>query len=99
MIKVSNLRILLSLFAFILLELNARGYSEYTSFSKGKAVEKVITGKITSEAGEALPGVSVVVKGTTTGTVSDVNGMYSITVPDVAEILVFSYVGYIPAEV
>ena len=99
MIKVSNLRILLSLFAFILLELSARGYSEYTSFSKGKAVEKVITGKITSEAGEALPGVSVVVKGTTTGTVSDVNGMYSITVPDVAEILVFSYVGYIPEEV
>lgn len=57
-----------------------------------------ITGKITSEDGE-LPGVNVIVKGTTQGTVTDVEGNYSLDVPDENSILVFSSVGYIQQEV
>lgn len=56
--------------------------------------QKEISGTITSsDDGEALPGVSVVVKGTTIGTTTDFDGTYKLTVPDDAEILVFSFVG------
>ncbi len=56
-----------------------------------------ITGNVTSAAGEPLAGVSVFVKGARTGTVTDANGNFSITVPDDA-ILVFSSVGYESVE-
>ncbi|MFD2164616.1 SusC/RagA family TonB-linked outer membrane protein [Paradesertivirga mongoliensis] len=52
-----------------------------------------VTGKVTDEAGEVLPGVSVRVEGTNTGTVTDVNGVYSISAPDGSS-LVFSYIGF-----
>ena len=57
-----------------------------------------ITGKITSAAGEPLVGVSVNLKGSTLGTQTDVNGSFSLTVPDNA-VLVISYVGYDTQEV
>ncbi len=57
-----------------------------------------ITGKVTSSLGEVLSGVSVKVKGSSLGTQTDVNGTFSLTVPDDA-ILVFSYVGYVSQEV
>ena len=54
-----------------------------------------ITGRVTStEDGEGLPGTNVVVKGTTQGTVTDVNGNYKIDVPSAESVLVFSSVGY-----
>ncbi|WP_207435936.1 SusC/RagA family TonB-linked outer membrane protein [Sabulibacter ruber] len=49
--------------------------------------------------GEPLPGVSVVVKGTTTGTSSQVDGSFSISVPSDKAILVFTYISYLPQEV
>ncbi|MCK8495950.1 MULTISPECIES: TonB-dependent receptor [Spirosoma] len=58
-----------------------------------------VSGKVTSDAGEALPGVSVVIKGTTTGTVTDVNGNFTLTVPDNNAVLVFSFVGFVGQEV
>jgi TonB-linked SusC/RagA family outer membrane protein len=58
-----------------------------------------ITGKITDENGEDLPGVSIVVKGTTTGTVSGVDGSYTIGIPDAGGTLIFSSVGYLSQEV
>ncbi|MDN5204331.1 SusC/RagA family TonB-linked outer membrane protein [Fulvivirgaceae bacterium BMA10] len=61
--------------------------------------EKTITGKVTDEDANALPGVNVLVKDTNTGTVTDINGNYSLNVPDDVAILVFSYVGYITEEV
>ncbi len=51
-----------------------------------------ITGKVTGANGEALSGVSVTVKGTAIGTVTDNNGVYSLTVPDNATLTV-SYIG------
>ncbi|MBD3629990.1 TonB-dependent receptor [Cyclobacterium sp.] len=52
-----------------------------------------ITGRVTDENGEPLPGASITVSGTTSGTVTDIDGYYSITVPENAT-LVFSYIGY-----
>ena len=52
-----------------------------------------ITGTITDENDDPLPGVTVRVKGTTTGTISDIDGSYRLEIPDGA-ILLFSFVGY-----
>ncbi|MFA0963711.1 SusC/RagA family TonB-linked outer membrane protein [Roseivirga sp. BDSF3-8] len=58
-----------------------------------------VTGKVTDQLnGEGLPGVNILVKGTTNGAVTDIDGNYSINVaPDAT--LVFSYVGYVKEEV
>ncbi|MBC3541060.1 SusC/RagA family TonB-linked outer membrane protein [Rufibacter sediminis] len=61
---------------------------------------RTIQGKVTSRDGnEALPGVSVSVKGTTTGTSTDAQGEYSITVPTDEAVLVFSYIGFVTREI
>ncbi|GAB3970327.1 TonB-dependent receptor [Spirosoma terrae] len=57
-----------------------------------------ITGRITDEKGGVLPGVSVLLKGTQRGTVSDGNGTYRLAVPDQSAVLVFSFVGYLSQE-
>lgn len=57
-----------------------------------------VSGSVSTSGGETLPGVSVVVKGTSTGTVTDVNGKYSITVSENAT-LVYSSIGYALQEV
>jgi TonB-dependent starch-binding outer membrane protein SusC len=58
-----------------------------------------ITGRVTTARGEALPGVAVVVRGTTTGVSTDVNGNYSISVPETPGTLVFSFIGMQNREV
>lgn len=58
-----------------------------------------ISGEIKDIYGNPLPGVNVLVKGTTTGTISDNQGKYSLEVPHEDAILVFSYVGYTSQEV
>jgi TonB-linked SusC/RagA family outer membrane protein len=68
------------LLAFVGMNLHAQGYE--------------VTGRVTSaEDGSALPGVSVVLQGTTVGTVTDFDGNYSISVPDEGGSLMFSFVG------
>lgn len=66
--------------------------------ASGKAQDIRITGKVTGASGEALPGVSVVIKGTSRGTTTDNNGSYTITVPENA-MLVFSGIGFENKEV
>ena len=61
--------------------------------------QNTITGKVIDDSGEALPGVSVLVKGTTIGTMTLGNGTYSIEVPDGSNTLVFSYIGMKTQEV
>ena len=53
-----------------------------------------LTGKVTSPTGEGLPGVTIVVKGTTMGTTSNADGSFSLAVPDKAGTLVFSFIGF-----
>ncbi len=58
------------------------------------AQDRSISGQITSEEdGSTLPGVNVIVKGTTQGTVTDIDGNYRISVPENAETLSFSFIG------
>ena len=57
-----------------------------------------ITGTVIDDTGEPLPGVTIIVKGTSTGTTSDVNGAYSINVPNTDAVLVFSFVGFATVE-
>ena len=61
--------------------------------------QRTITGKVTDEQGEALIGASVLVKGTTTGTVTDFDGNYTLDVPAGYEVLTFSYTGYTPQDI
>jgi TonB-linked SusC/RagA family outer membrane protein len=60
--------------------------------------DQVVTGTVSDEKGDPLPGVSIVVKGQQRGTNSDTKGQYRITVPDGSATLVFSFVGYLPQE-
>src|SRR4051812_43723993 len=64
------------------------------------AQDRKITGKIISaEDSSPLPGVSVVLKGTSTGTVTDGNGLYQLSVPAAKGSLVFSFIGMLTKEV
>ncbi len=58
-----------------------------------------VTGVVTAEDGTPLPGVNVFIKGTTKGTITDMNGKYSLEVPDGSTVLVFSFVGYQQNEI
>lgn len=61
---------------------------------------RTVSGKVTAEEdGSPLPGVNVVFKGTTSGTVTDVSGGYSLNVPDEGGVLIFSFIGLITKEV
>ncbi|UZR95143.1 SusC/RagA family TonB-linked outer membrane protein [Chondrinema litorale] len=63
------------------------------------AQEKTITGTVISEADNSpLPGVSIVVKGSTQGTISNIDGAYTINVPSPETTLVFTFVGMTPVE-
>ncbi|HHP7240644.1 MAG TPA: SusC/RagA family TonB-linked outer membrane protein [Cyclobacteriaceae bacterium] len=64
------------------------------------AQDNVITGKVVdAENGEPLVGVSILITGTAQGSITDVDGNYRVTVPDDANSLTFSYVGYLPQRV
>ena len=59
----------------------------------------VVNGKVTDAGlGDPLPGVNVVIKGTTIGTTSDFNGNYQLSVDDFPVTLVFSSLGYASKE-
>ncbi len=68
------------------------------AFSQVMAQTSGLTGTISGTDGELLPGVNVVVKGTTSGVISDVNGNYSITVKK-DDVLVFSFIGFRSLEI
>lgn len=63
------------------------------------AQERTVSGTVKDETGAMLPGVNVLVKGTASGTATDANGEFRITVPDESASLVFSFVGYQTTEV
>ncbi len=63
------------------------------------AADRTLKGTVKDEKGEPLPGVSVMVKGTGKGTTTDVEGRYSIDMPDNNNTLTFSFVGYLSREI
>lgn len=59
----------------------------------------IINGRVTSSSGEALAGVSVLIKGTSVGTTTDSKGQYSISVPEGGATLVFTNIGFLTQEI
>ncbi len=97
------------LYSFIAQESNAQvlasNYNRKTATNslegRSASIQAAVTisGQVTDNTGLPLPGVSVMLKGSTSGTVTDANGKYSISVPDQNATLVFSFVGYRRQEV
>src|SRR5436190_6347539 len=58
-----------------------------------------VSGTVREDGGGALPGVNIVVKGTSAGTISDAQGNFALNVPDANSTLVFSFIGYVGQEV
>jgi len=75
--------------------------------STGEGAEKIensladipIRGQITDAKGETLPGVSVRVKGSAIGTTTDMDGRYTLNVPDKSSVIVFTYIGFVTQEI
>ena len=72
----------------------------FIDYGRSYAQSKKVSGHITSaDDNQPLPGVNVLVKGTTIGTTTDSNGAYSLDVPGSDDVLVFSFIGYSPQEI
>ncbi|MDO8952582.1 MAG: SusC/RagA family TonB-linked outer membrane protein, partial [Draconibacterium sp.] len=72
----------------------------FSHIHKSGAQNKIITGKvINTETNAAIPGVSVVVKGTTVGTITNSEGDYNLEIPQNSQILIFYFLGMLTLEV
>lgn len=69
-------------------------FSCFSLFAFAQQITVTVTGKVTEAGNIPMVGVGISVEGTTTGTFTDINGKYSITVKDSESVLVFSYLGY-----
>ncbi len=83
--------------------LSYQGYAQITASVTPAALAATpavaISGRVTDENGEGLPGVNVLLKGTSTGTTTNAEGAYAMDLPDLNGTLVFSYIGYVTQEV
>jgi TonB-linked SusC/RagA family outer membrane protein len=85
---------------------NAFGVGTATEIGREKTKDLIdftqqtkVTGTITDAAGAPMPGVNIQVEGTAIGSISDVNGKYSIQVQNANSVLSFSFIGYVPQKV
>src|SRR6187402_2714191 len=67
-------------------------------FLKVSAQSRPVTGTVNESSGSNLPGVSVNIKGTTMGTVTDANGNYTVNA-SASDVLMFSFIGYTTEEI
>ncbi|TLV02083.1 SusC/RagA family TonB-linked outer membrane protein [Dyadobacter luticola] len=70
----------------------------FALFWTDAAAQQQVTGKVTDSRGEPLPGVNIIVKNTSTGTVTNVDGTYALKVSEQNAVLLFSFIGYAPVE-
>lgn len=75
-------------------------YASATNIAGIVLADRTISGQVTSQTDDTpMPGVNVLVKGSTTGTTTDANGRFSMSIGDQAgQVLIFSYIGYTPQE-
>ena len=73
--------------------------SLYAMSAENVSLQQITVSGTVTDNGEPIPGVNVVVKGTTIGIATDINGQYSLTAPSRNAVLVFSYLGYITQEI
>lgn len=71
-------------------------FSMHFANAQGNTITGVVT---SSEDGSTIPGVTILVKGTTIGVTTDLNGYFEFTVPATAETLVFSFIGFAPQKI
>ncbi len=99
--KMKNL--LLTTKLFFILTCFAGLFSGFVSVAENATSEqqqtKVLTGKVLDDSNQPLPGASVIVKGTTVGIITDIDGKFSLRVPENAQTLVISFVGMNPQEI
>ncbi|MBD8488213.1 TonB-dependent receptor [Echinicola sp. CAU 1574] len=100
-----NLAVFLLLSIFLFQQVPAFGSTSVdNSFvSKSKltfkeSAEITVSGTVVDEQGNAIPGVSVIVKGTTIGVATDLDGNFQLDVPSTESVLVFSYLGFEPQD-
>src|SRR5690554_4133603 len=80
--------------------LYTRGFSTDNPLAFRQSANLVVSGRVISSAdAQGIPGVNILVKNTTIGTVTDIDGNYSITLPSGSETLVFSSIGFVTQEV
>ncbi|RYC70582.1 MULTISPECIES: SusC/RagA family TonB-linked outer membrane protein [Spirosoma] len=77
--------------------LPAVGLADTPSINRQVAV--TVSGQVNDDQGNALPGVNILLKGTSQGTTTNAEGRFSLTIPDGRGTLVFSYIGYLSQEV
>jgi len=84
-----------------LIELSKEGdkLSDSGASNFGNFQQRTVTGKVTDTSGQPLPGVSIIIKGTTQGTVTDVNGEFSLSGITETSTLVFSFIGMTSKEI
>jgi TonB-dependent starch-binding outer membrane protein SusC len=70
-----------------------------TTISLAQQKDRTISGTVTDENGDSMPGASIVVSGTSIGTQSDADGKFSLLVPGEKNVLIISFVGYSSQEV
>lgn len=68
----------------------------YQLFSRVNEI--FITGKVTGVNSDPIPGVNIFIRNTSTGTISEFDGTYKLSIPDSAQYIVFSYIGYLTVE-
>ncbi|NJN26069.1 MAG: SusC/RagA family TonB-linked outer membrane protein [Cyclobacteriaceae bacterium] len=79
---------------------NASELEQRIQLIRGASKDITVAGIVTSQEDNGpLPGVNVLVKGTTIGTITNADGAYSLSVPDVNNTLIFSFIGYVSEEI
>jgi hypothetical protein len=68
-------------------------YSKRDPLEASKPYSGIVSGRVVDEIGEPIPGVSIMIKGTTQGVATDMDGRYSIKVPSASSTLVYSFIG------
>ena len=68
-------------------------------FAAINIMAQTITGQVFDETGAGMPGVNIMIKGTTSGTITDMDGKYSLNVTDNQAVLVFTFIGYAAQEI
>ncbi len=71
-------------------------FSSFQLYSQENEV--IITGKVTGIKGDAIPGVNIFIQNTSTGTISEFDGTYRLAIPEDAQYIVFSYIGFLTTE-